>query len=83
MTSRGSEESASSLLDFRGEDCPGPLIKALRVFARLKRGESLTVLTDVEECVRLLKENIQEAGLGRVNVYRRQEFFEVKIIRDY
>lgn len=62
----------NKILDFRGEECPEPIIKTSRVLSKMKKGDSMTILTDIEECVRLIKElidifNVEELDTKKVN----------------
>ncbi len=51
------------VLDVRGEDCPAPMVKVVRKIARIPEGDRLKVLTDIEECVRLIRETVEAIEL--------------------
>lgn len=70
-----------TVLDFRGEECPGPLVRTLRRLAEAEAGDVLIVYTDVEECVRMIKEAVEEMGLGRVEVVDSGAYKELHITR--
>jgi TusA-related sulfurtransferase len=52
-------EITMNCLDFRGEECPGPLVKTIRVLSKLRKGEKLVVLTTSKDCVEMLKQTIE------------------------
>lgn len=71
--------SREHVLDVRGEDCPGPLVKVVRKIARMPVGDRLKVLTDVEECVALIRETVEAIDL-RVDVNYTGEGYWVMVI---
>lgn len=47
------------VLDVRGEGCPSPVVKVVRKLAGIPAGGKLKVITDIEECVRLIRETVE------------------------
>ena len=71
----------SRVLDLRGEDCPGPLVKAIREASKTPIGGSIQVLTDSDRCVELLKDMVSDLGLGKVTVDDKGDYKVVVIQR--
>ncbi|ADM28156.1 conserved hypothetical protein [Ignisphaera aggregans DSM 17230] len=69
------------ILDFRGEECPGPLVKTLRKLVNAKKGEEIIVLTDSKECVNVLRESIVPLGLGSFDVKQEDSYYKITIIK--
>jgi len=69
------------ILDFRGEECPKPLVKTLRKLADAKKGEEIIVLTDSKECVDVLRESIVPLGLGSFDVKQEGSYYRITIIK--
>jgi TusA-related sulfurtransferase len=67
--------------DFRGEDCPGPLIKTIRKIGKLPEGSVVTILTDNERCVELIDEAANLFDLGEVSIKKQSEYAIVTIKR--
>lgn len=72
---------AHRVIDMRGEDCPGPLVKAIREAAKAPVGSVIQVLTDSERCVDLLKDMVSDLGLGKVSVDDKGDYMVVTIRR--
>ncbi len=69
------------ILDFRGEECPGPLIKTLRKLVNAKKGEEIIVLTDSKECVNVLRESIVPLGLGSFDFRQEGSYYRIIIVK--
>ena len=67
------------VLDFRGEPCPGPLVKTIRVLSSMKEGEVLHVLTDIEECMKSIREAVELLDVERVEVVRENGYWVIKV----
>ncbi len=74
--------SQEQVYDFRGEDCPGPLMKAIRRVWRSPIGSVTKVLTDNEKCVKLIKEMAADLMLGSVTVEDKGDYMLVIIRRE-
>ncbi len=70
---------AVRVLDFRGEDCPDPLVKAVKAVSEAGECEVIKVLTDSETCARLIKESVELFKLGSVRTERVGDCFELVI----
>jgi len=68
------------MLDMRGLQCPEPLIRIVKVIEGLGTGEVVDVVTDVPECVNLIKETVEGFELGLVEVLNRGEYFILRIL---
>ncbi|MEM0051433.1 MAG: sulfurtransferase TusA family protein [Sulfolobales archaeon] len=66
-------------LDFRGEECPGPLVKTIRVLSKMRVGEKLMVLTTSKECVEMIKQTIEEFEIAKMEVYIRENYYEIHL----
>uniref|UniRef100_A0A7J3ZJP6 UPF0033 domain-containing protein n=1 Tax=Fervidicoccus fontis TaxID=683846 RepID=A0A7J3ZJP6_9CREN len=66
-------------LDFRGEDCPGPLVKTIRALTKVSRGEQLTVLTTSKECVEMIKQTIEALEIAKIEIHSRNNYYEIKV----
>ena len=64
-------------VDYRGVECPEPLIKVTREIARLPEGAQLIVLTDIHQCVNMIKEAVEGLGLGTVTVNEKEGYYEL------
>jgi len=64
-------------LDFRGEDCPGPLVKTIRALTKIKRGEQLTILTTSKECVEMIKQTIEVFEIAKIEIHRKDNYYEI------
>jgi len=64
-------------LDFRGEDCPGPLVKTIRALSKIKRGEQLTVLTTSKECIEMIKQTIEVFEIAKIEIYSKDNYYEI------
>lgn len=65
------------IADFRGEDCPGPLIKAMKALAEARRGDTIVILTTSSRCVEMIKEIVKGLGLGNINVLQKDGYIEI------
>jgi TusA-related sulfurtransferase len=66
-----------SILDLRGEDCPGPLVKTIRALAKMRKGEKIVVLTTSKLCVELLEQTVESLKIAKIEVQNRENFYEV------
>jgi len=69
----------SKVMDFRGIDCPEPLVKVARELTKLSAGDTLVVLTDIPQCVQAIKETIEGFEVGIVGVNEREGYYELVI----
>lgn len=67
-------------MDFRGIDCPEPLIKVARELTKLSSGNTLVVLTDIPQCVEAIKDTIEGFAVGAVVINKKENYYELKII---
>lgn len=67
----------TKIADFRGEDCPGPLIKAIKALAEAKKGDMIVVSTTSSRCVEMIKEIVESLGLGNINILQKEGYVEV------
>jgi TusA-related sulfurtransferase len=70
-------EITMNCLDFRGEECPGPLVKTIRVLSKLRKGEKLMVLTTSKDCVEMLKQTIEVFGIAKIEVYNVDNYYKI------
>jgi len=68
------------VLDMRGLQCPEPLIRIVKVIEGLGTGDVVDVVTDVPECVNLIKEAVEGFGLGLVEVLNKGEYFVLRVL---
>ena len=73
--------SGTKILDFRGEECPQPLYKAVREIASSKPGETIEILTDSEQCVDLISTAVEATGAGSVHLVRENGYIRMVIKR--
>jgi len=66
-----------NLLDFRNEECPGPLVKTVRVLTKVRKGDKLIVLTTSKECVEMLKQTIEAFGIAKIEVYNEANYYKI------
>lgn len=69
----------SKILDFRGETCPGPLIKTVRILSTLEKGCKAIVLTDNKECVELICEVIKLLNIDFLEVIKEDNYWKIII----
>ena len=69
----------STVIDARGENCPEPVIRVAQALQEASAGDVLQVLTDVEECVRYIKDLVKVTGIGRVEVTEKEGHYCVVI----
>ncbi len=69
------------MLDLRGEECPGPVIKTLRKLVSAKKGEEIIVLTDSKECVNVIRESIVSLGIGSFDVKQEGSYYRIMIVK--
>lgn len=67
------------VLDFRGIECPEPLIRTLRELRLSSSGDRLVVLTDQWECVDKIVSAVEFSGLGRASYRDSSGYYEVLI----
>ena len=69
----------SKVMDFRGVDCPEPLIKVSRAIAKLSPGDTLMVLIDIPRCVEAIKDTIEGFDIGTIEVNKKEEYYELVV----
>ncbi len=57
----------NKILDFRGVECPEPLIRTLREIMRASKGNRIVVLTDQWECVDKIVSAVKFSGIGEAS----------------
>jgi len=67
------------VMDFRGEPCPGPLIKTVKTLSNLGENKELVVLTDIEECMKTIKEAVELLDVTEVTVKRENKHWRIVI----
>ncbi|MEM0026994.1 MAG: sulfurtransferase TusA family protein [Ignisphaera sp.] len=67
------------VLDFRGEECPQPLVKTIREFSKVRRGEEIVVLTTSKLCVDMIRESVEAFGIGTIDVNEKDKYYEVRL----
>jgi len=70
---------SKEVLDFRGEPCPGPLIKTIRKLADALNGVLIEVLTDIEECVKAISETLELLEVKNISVERVNNYWRIRI----
>jgi len=68
------------VLDFRGKECPEPLIKTSKILSNIKKGDKATILTDIEDCVRLIKELIEISNVEDLSVEKTNGYWIIKVL---
>jgi len=66
-------------LDFRGEECPGPLVKTVRELSKARKNEKIVVLTTSKQCIDMLRQTIELFGVAKMEIYNRDNFYEIYI----
>lgn len=66
-------------LDYRGIDCPEPLVKVVRELSRSSKDDVITVLTDIPNCVQAIKETIEVLEVAIIEVVEVGGYWELKI----
>jgi len=64
-------------LDFRGEDCPGPLVKTLRELSKMEKGGKVLVMTTSKQCVDLLRQAVDAFGVAEIVVRESGGVYEI------
>ncbi len=64
------------VLDLRGEECPSPLVKVARTLTKLDN-KKLVVLTDIKECVSLIRETIESIGSYNITVLEEDNYWKI------
>ncbi|MCE4612228.1 MAG: sulfurtransferase TusA family protein [Desulfurococcales archaeon] len=67
------------VLDYRGIECPEPLIKTLRELRLASSGDTLIVLTDQWECVDKIVSAVEFSGIGRAAYKGAHGYYEISI----
>jgi len=67
------------VLDFRGEPCPGPLVKTIRTLSSMKEGEELIVITDIEECMKTIREAVELLDVESIEVVEENRCWKIII----
>ncbi|MCC6005872.1 MAG: sulfurtransferase TusA family protein [Thermofilum sp.] len=75
------EGSFMKVLDFRGEECPGPFVKAVRELAKMRKGDKVVVLTTSKQCVDLLRQAVDAFGVAEMLVRENDGVYEVLLER--
>ncbi len=69
-------------LDLRGKVCPEPYILALKEFAKLSKGDEMTVIMDSWKCAILLVESVKGMGLGEAKLKEEGEnLYRVDLVK--
>ena len=71
--------SRSILLDLKDEKCPEPLVKVMKTLAEASLGDEIVVITNIEECVKLITETIRSLNVADVNVHKEVEHYRIHI----
>lgn len=71
--------STEEILDFRGEQCPGPIIKTIRKLTSISSGCVLVIYTDVEECVELIKNTLELMEFKSFSINREKNYWIIRI----
>lgn len=67
------------VLDVRGEECPEPVIKVARALEATEEGDTIFVLTDNYECVKYIKELVNIANIGELEIKERNNHYELMV----
>ncbi len=70
------------VLDFRGEECPGPLIKTAKELSKAGVREKLIILTTSKLCVEMIRETVQALGIGSINIVERDKHYEIVVVKE-
>lgn len=65
------------ILDLRGEECPGPLVKTIRELSKACKGEELVLLTTSRMCVDMIRESVEAFGIGSIDVAEKDGYYEI------
>ncbi len=68
-------------LDLRGRICPEPYIVVMRIFTDMKKGEELVALMDSWRCVVMVAEALRVSKMGKVDIEKKDNYYELKIVR--
>jgi len=71
--------SRNIVLDLKNEKCPGPLVKVMKTLAEASLGDEITVITNVEECVKLILETFQSLDLASIRMQRETNYYKILI----
>jgi len=66
-------------LDFRGEPCPGPLVKTIRKISSMSSGSELVILTDIEECMKIIRETLELIGVKTISIRHENNYWIIHI----
>jgi len=66
-------------LDFRGEPCPGPLVKTIRKISSMSSGSELVILTDIEDCVKIIRETLELLGVKSINITHEKNYWIIHV----
>ena len=69
----------SEILDYRGEPCPGPLVKTVRKISNMREGSEIYILTDIEECMKTIRETLELLDIKEVNVKRETSYWVIHV----
>ncbi|MEM0028552.1 MAG: sulfurtransferase TusA family protein [Ignisphaera sp.] len=67
------------VLDFRGEECPHPLVKTVRELSKARKGEEIIVLTTSKLCVDMIKESVEAFNIGEINICEKNGYYEIRL----
>ena len=73
--------SGHKVLDYRGIECPEPLIKALGEIIRSPAGTRLEILTDEWECVERIMAAFNDAKLGEATYVREGGHYRIIAVK--
>jgi TusA-related sulfurtransferase len=68
-------------LDYRGVECPEPLIKAIREAMNSPPGTRFEILTDEWECVEKIESAFNDAGLGEARHYKEDGYYRIVAVK--
>ncbi len=68
------------ILDYRNEECPAPLIKVARVIASIKEETKIIILTNIKECVNLLKETLEAFKASHIGIKKKNSYWSIEAI---
>ncbi len=65
------------IIDLRRRGCPGPIIDALRIIDRAKKGDVIIFLVDKGECTDLLLEFLSTLDVERIETMSEDDYVRV------
>lgn len=78
---RAARRSAMAVeyLDLRNKPCPGPLVRTIRKVTYMEAGSKLIVLTNSEECVRVIRELVSALDVKSVEVVNEGTHWSIRV----